>query len=139
LREICDGRPDVFGHNVETVARLYPLVRPQARYQLSLQILEYAVRQNLVVKSGIMLGLGETECEILETITDLGRIGCSSLTLGQYLPPSKDHLPAARYVSPQEFEKWADTARSAGFKEVAAGPLVRSSYRADEMFSQLVS
>ncbi len=137
LRQICDARPDVFGHNVETVARLYPLVRPQAQYQRSLQILEYAVRQNLVVKSGIMLGLGETVYEILETITDLGRTGCSSLTLGQYLPPSKDHLPAARYISPQEFETWAETARSAGLKKVAAGPLVRSSYRADEMILQL--
>ena len=110
---------------------------PRLSIRRSLQILEYAVGRNLVVKSGIMLGLGETECEILETITDLRRTGCSSLTLGQYLPPSKDHLPAARYISPQEFEKWAETARSAGFKEVAAGPLVRSSYRADEMISQL--
>ncbi len=137
LRKICEACPDVFGHNVETVARLYPLVRPQAQYRRSLQILEYAARQNLIVKSGIMLGLGETECELLETITDLGRTGCSSLTLGQYLPPSKDHRPAARYISPQEFDKWAETARSAGFKEVAAGPLVRSSYRADEMISQM--
>jgi lipoic acid synthetase len=84
-----------------------------------------------------MLGLGETECEIHETITDLVRTGCTSFTLGQYLPPSKDHLPAARYVTPLEFEVWAETARCAGFKEVAAGPLVRSSYRADEMISQL--
>ena len=137
LQEICDASPEVFGHNLETVARLYSLVRPQAQYRRSLQILEYAARQNLVVKSGIMLGLGETEREIHETITDLLRIGCSSLTLGQYLPPSKDHLPAARYISPQEFKKWAEIARCAGFKEVAAGPLVRSSYRADEMISQL--
>src|SRR5208283_5472570 len=122
-------------HNVETVARLYPLVRPHAQYRRSLQILEYAAIQGLVVKSGIMLGLGETEREILETIIDLKRAGCSRLTLGQYLSPSKDHLPVARYVSPEEFEKWAVAARTGGFKEVAAGPLVRSSYRADEMIS----
>jgi lipoic acid synthetase len=137
LQEICDGRPDVFAHNVETVARLYPLVRPQARYRRSLQILEYAAARDLVAKSGIMLGLGETESEIEETITDLGRAGCSSLTLGQYLSPSEDHLPVARYVSPQEFERWAETARRAGFKIVAAGPLVRSSYHADEMIAPL--
>jgi lipoic acid synthetase len=137
LRLICNARPDVFGHNMETVARLYPLVRPRARYRRSLQVLEHAIRRDLVVKSGIMLGLGETEREILETITELGRMGCSSLTLGQYLPPSKDHLPVARYISPQEFDRWAETARSAGFKEVAAGPLVRSSYHADEMISHL--
>jgi lipoic acid synthetase len=84
-----------------------------------------------------MLGLGETEKEILETITDLRRTGCACLTLGQYLSPSKDHLPVARYVSPSEFEKWTEIARSAGFKSVAAGPLVRSSYRAGEMISSM--
>jgi len=135
MKKMCDAHPDVFNHNVETVERLYPLVRPQALYQRSMQILEYAAREGLLVKSGIMLGLGETENEILETMTDLRRTGCSCLTVGQYLSPSKDHLPVARYISPDEFDKWADTARSVGFKEVAAGPLVRSSYRADEMVS----
>lgn len=133
LQRVCHTHPDVFNHNVETVARLYPLVRPQARYGRSLQILEYAAREGLVVKSGIMLGLGETEREILETIADLRQTGCSRLTLGQYLSPSRDRLPIARYVSPEEFERWAATTRSMGFLGVAAGPLVRSSYRADEM------
>jgi lipoic acid synthetase len=137
LREICDARPEVFGHNVETVERLYPAVRPQAQYRRSLQILEYAACRDLIVKSGIMLGLGETEGEVRETISDLGRSGCSSLTLGQYLAPSKDHLPVARYISPLEFRIWAETARSAGFRQVAAGPLVRSSYHAEEMISHL--
>lgn len=137
LQAICDTRPDVFNHNVETVKRLYPIARPQARYRRSLGILEYAAKQGLVVKSGIMLGLGETEQEILATITDLRRTGCSFLTLGQYLAPSKKHFPVARYVSPAEFEEWAEIARSEGFKEVAAGPLVRSSYRAGEMASSL--
>jgi lipoic acid synthetase len=135
LQQICDARPEVFGHNLETVARLYPSVRPRAAYQRSLQILEYASCRNLAVKSGIMLGLGETESEIHETIRELRRTGCSSLTLGQYLPPSKDHLPAARYIPPEEFAKWAEIARTAGFRAVAAGPLVRSSYHAEEMIS----
>lgn len=137
LQKICDIRPDVLNHNVETVKRLYPLARPQARYRRSLSILEYAGKSGLVVKSGIMLGLGETEPEILETISDLRRAGCSFLTLGQYLAPSKEHFPVARYVSPAEFEEWAEIARSEGFKEVASGPLVRSSYRAGEMASSL--
>jgi lipoic acid synthetase len=81
-----------------------------------------------------MLGLGEMKSEVAETLTDLKRTGCRYVTLGQYLAPSKDHVPVARYVSPEEFEGWAETARSMGFKGVAAGPLVRSSYRADEMF-----
>jgi lipoyl synthase len=137
LQRICDSRPDVFNHNVETVKRLNPIVRPLARYQRSLGILEYAAKQRLVVKSGIMLGLGETAQEILETITDLRRTGCSFLTIGQYLAPSTKHFPVARYVSPAEFEEWAEIARSVGFKEVAAGPLVRSSYRAGEMASSV--
>lgn len=135
LLQVCDARPDIFGHNLETVSRLYPLVRPKADYRRSLRILEYASKKELVSKSGIMLGLGETAPEILETIRDLEHTGCSSLTLGQYLPPSRAHLPVVRYVSPQEFEKWAEIARSAGFVQVAAGPLVRSSYRAEEFVS----
>jgi lipoic acid synthetase len=136
LREVCDSGPEVFGHNLETVSRLYPLVRPGAVYKRSLQILEYAAGRGLIVKSGLMLGLGETECEVLEALADLGRAGCSSLTLGQYLPPSAAHLRVARYILPQEFEQWAQVARAAGFKRVAAGPLVRSSYHADERISK---
>jgi lipoic acid synthetase len=137
LQQICDARPEVFGHNLETVERLYPVVRPQAQYHRSLEILEYAACRDLIVKSGIMLGLGETEGEVHETISDLVRSGCSSLTLGQYLAPTNEHLPVARYISPIEFRIWAETARSAGLREVAAGPLVRSSYHADEMISHL--
>lgn len=133
LERVCRVRPDIFNHNVETVARLYPLVRPGAQYLRSLQILEAAAGLGLAVKSGIMLGLGETAQEIQETLGDLRRTGCSRLTLGQYLAPTRHHLPVVRYVSPEEFEKWAATARSLGFEGVAAGPLVRSSYRAEEM------
>jgi lipoic acid synthetase len=134
LRKVCDARPDVFNHNLETVARLYPFVRPQARYRRSLGMLEYAARQGLHVKSGLILGLGETEREVMETIRDLKRTGCHFLTLGQYLAPSKGHAPVDRYVSPEEFERWAEIAQSMGFKKVTAGPLVRSSYKAHEMF-----
>lgn len=135
LARLFEARPDVFNHDVETVQRLYPLVRPQARYRRSLSILEYAYKSRLKVKSGIMLGLGETEQEILETLTELRRTGCSCVTLGQYLSPSEEHLPIVRYVSPAEFERWAEIAREMGFEEVIAGPLVRSSYRAGELAS----
>jgi lipoyl synthase len=134
LKKLCDARPDMFNHNIETIKRLYPTVRPQADYRRSLGVLEYAARAGLPVKSGLMLGLGETQNEVIETLTDLKRSGCRYLTIGQYLAPSEDHLPVVRFLLPEEFEGWAETARSMGFSGVAAGPLVRSSYRADEMF-----
>ncbi len=136
LGTVCDAGPDVFNHNVETVPRLYETVRPQADYKMSLDVLAYAAARGLPAKSGLMLGLGETSREIWETLNDLRRIGCTYLTLGQYLAPSAEHVPVARYVPPEEFDKWGDTARAMGFQEVASGPLVRSSYRADELFEQ---
>lgn len=133
LRTVCDARPDVFNHNLETVERLYPMVRPQARYRRSLDVLAAAARRGLDVKSGIMLGVGETHHEILQTLKDIHGTGCSFLTIGQYLSPSKEHLAIARYVTPGEFKQWEATALSMGFSAVASGPLVRSSYRADSM------
>jgi lipoic acid synthetase len=133
LQIVIQARPDVFNHNVETVSRLYRVVRPQARYGRSLRILEYAARSGLRVKSGLMLGLGETRDEALKALKELRRAGCEVVTLGQYLSPSKNHLPVARYVSPSEFDELARSARSLGFTDVAAGPLIRSSYRAEEM------
>ncbi|MGD9608354.1 MAG: lipoyl synthase [Desulfovibrionaceae bacterium] len=133
LQSVCDARPDVFNHNIETVPRLFPKVRPRAHYDLSMRILRHAANQGLATKSGLMLGLGETESEIQETLGDLYRAGCRFLTLGQYLAPTKDHAPIDRYVTPNEFEYWAQMARSMGFTGVASGPLVRSSYRAEEM------
>jgi lipoyl synthase len=111
-------------------------VRPGARYRRSLGILEFAARQRLPVKSGLMLGMGETSQEITETLIDLRRAGCRYLTLGQYLAPSGNHHPVIRFVAPAEFIEWAAVARQMGFAEVAAGPLVRSSYRADEMVTR---
>jgi len=133
LKRVCDARPDMVNHNVETVRRLYPLVRPQADYRRSLDVLHYAARRGIPTKSGMMLGLGETSQEIMDVLLDLRRVGCSYVTLGQYLAPSRDHVPIARYVAPEEFERWGKTARAIGFKEVASGPLVRSSYLAEQM------
>ena len=133
LDTVCAVRPDVFNHNIETVPRLYADVRPAAGYRRCLGVLSTAASKGLRVKSGLMLGLGETKNEIQKTLLDLKYAGCRLLTLGQYLAPSKDHVPVARYVPPQEFEMWAETARGMGFTAVASGPLVRSSYRAVEM------
>ena len=136
LEKVCDAAPDVFNHNVETVPRLYAKVRPEADYRRSLDVLAYASGRGLPTKSGMMLGLGETNHEIWETLVDLRRAGCEYLTLGQYLAPSSGHLPVHRYVTPEEFKRWGETARAMGFQEVASAPLVRSSYRAAQMFEQ---
>jgi lipoic acid synthetase len=133
LDTVCATRPDVFNHNIETVPRLYAKVRPFAQYWRSLGVLSYAADMGLMTKSGLMLGFGETENEIKKTLMDLKYAGCMLLTLGQYLAPSKDHAPVARYVPPEEFEMWAEIARGMGFISVASGPLVRSSYRAAQM------
>ena len=130
---VCEAAPQVFNHNIETVPRLYARVRPRADYRRSLGILSYAASRGVITKSGLMLGLGETANEIRAVMRDLKKAGCMRLTIGQYLAPSKDHAPVARYVPPEEFEMWAETGRDMGFRSVASGPLVRSSYRAGEM------
>jgi lipoic acid synthetase len=134
LQTVCRAKPDMLNHNIETVPRLYPKIRPRAKYPRSLKILKFAVSSGLPAKSGLMLGLGETEKEIKATLKDVVNTGCRYLTLGQYLAPSRDHAPVMRYILPEEFDKWADVARRMGFIEVASGPLVRSSFRADEMY-----
>lgn len=123
---------DVFNHNVETVPRLYRRVRPGARYERSLAVLEAAStgRPGLLVKAGLMVGLGEMEAELISVFDDLRRVGCGVLTVGQYLRPSQDHLPVERYVLPEEFAALRAQALSLGFRHVEAGPLVRSSYHA---------
>lgn len=135
LERVCAARPDVFNHNIETVRRLFPTVRPKARYALSLAILRQAASRGLAVKSGLMLGLGETDAEIEATLGDLRAAGCRHVTLGQYLAPTPGHAPIDRYVSPADFDAWARKARAMGFTGVAAGPLVRSSYRAEDMLT----
>jgi lipoic acid synthetase len=131
---VLEARPDVFNHNVETVPRLYRQVRLGARYERSLDILAYARRRcpDLVTKSGLMLGLGETTEEVLAVMRDLAERDVSVLTLGQYLSPSPAHLPVARFVPPEEFAELAEAGRRMGFRRVIAGPLVRSSYHAAE-------
>jgi lipoyl synthase len=127
---ITVAAPDVLAHNVETVPRLYPVVRKGARYDRSLDLLRRAaaMRPSLLLKSGIMVGFGETEGEVVAVFRDLFAAGCRSLTVGQYLPPSNDHLPSAEYVAPETFEALAGAARGIGFPRVLSGPLVRSSY-----------
>ena len=131
---VLEARPDVFNHNVETVPRLYRQVRLGARYERSLDILSYARQRcpDLVTKSGLMLGLGETTEEVLAVMRDLAERDVNVLTLGQYLSPSPAHLPVARFVPPEEFAELAEAGRRMGFRRVIAGPLVRSSYHAAE-------
>jgi lipoic acid synthetase len=134
---ILESRPDVLNHNLETIQRLYPTVRPEANYSQSLDLIRYAADNNrdISTKSGLMLGLGETRKEVVMVFADLIQAGCHLLTLGQYLQPSKDHLPVARYVPPEEFNALKKKALEMGFSDVAADPFVRSSYRAKELFS----
>jgi len=127
--------PDVFNHNIETVPRLYRAARPGGDYLGSLALMQAAktALPGVPTKSGLMLGLGESDAEVIAVMADLRDHGCDILTLGQYLRPSKDHLPVDRYVTPGQFDRLREHALGLGFAEVAAGPLVRSSYRADQV------
>ncbi len=136
LNVVCDARPEVLAHNIETVPRLYPHVRPEADYKRSMNILKEAENMNSsqVTKSGLMLGLGEAHDEIRRTLHDMLVCGCSFLTLGQYLQPDSSLVPVNRFVTPEEFDFWKEEAFRFGFKQVASGPLVRSSYKAEELY-----
>ena len=136
LGTVVEARPDVLNHNLETVPRLYPSVRPGAVYERSLELLGRAKKRDasLPVKSGLMLGLGETLREIRETLRDLLDTGCTMLTLGQYLQPSPRHLPVQRFIPPEEFGNWRRIGLEMGFSRVASGPFVRSSYHAKDLF-----
>lgn len=134
LDTVLAARPEVLNHNVETVPRLYPLVRPQADYARSLRLLERAKEKapDILTKSGLMVGLGETRKEVEEVLRDLRKARCDIVTIGQYLRPSVHHLPVASYVPPEEFEYYREYALRLGFSGVASGPFVRSSYKAEE-------
>lgn len=135
--KIVKAKPHVFAHNVETVERLTPSVRdPRAMYHQSLSVLEYAKKADpsIYTKTSVMLGLGETDEEILTTMKDLRAIGCDVITFGQYLQPSKRHLKVLEFISPEKFKHWEQQALSMGFMYCASGPLVRSSYKAGEFF-----
>jgi lipoic acid synthetase len=132
LQRVIDVKPEIVSHNLETVRRLTKQVRIQAKYDRSLEVLKRLTDSGITTKSGIMLGLGETEEEILETMDDLRTVGVSILTLGQYLQPTKEHLPVAEFITPEKFAVLGDIAKSKGFKYVESGPLVRSSYHAEK-------
>jgi lipoic acid synthetase len=140
LLTVVSAGPHIFNHNVETVPRLYPLVRPQAGYERSLKVIRRAkemARYRIYTKSGLMAGLGEQEEEVYSVMRDLREAGCDLLTIGQYLRPAKDNLEVAEYVRPEVFEMYADAARGMGFVSVASAPFVRSSYNAEETFAFL--
>lgn len=134
LQAVMDAGPDTFNHNIETVRRVFPRVRAKGNFDLSLKILSQAKEFNKtsVTKSGMMVGLGETMDEIVQTMEDLRKVDCELLTIGQYLRPSPKHAPISKWYTPKEFEELRKQGESLGFKNVASGPLVRSSYHADE-------
>ncbi len=134
LKVVLDAAPEIFNHNLETVERLTPLVRSRARYGTSLEVLARAkdIRPGVVTKSGLMLGLGETENELFQAMDDLRASNVQVLTLGQYLRPTPQHLPVVAYLPPETFELYGNIARNKGFEYVASGPLVRSSYHASD-------
>ena len=137
LRTVLDAKPDVLNHNTETVPRLYKRVRPGARYERTLELLERTSAAGLRAKSGIMVGLGERLPEVTQVFTDLASVGCELVTVGQYLRPSAEHLPVERYYAPAEYPALAELGRAVGLGHVEAGPLVRSSFEADRVAEEL--
>ena len=137
LQKVVDTKPEVLNHNIESSKRVFPKVRPRGDYQLSLDLLAKAkeMDQAIVTKSGIILGMGEETEEVLETMRDLRGVDCDLLTIGQYLRPSSKHLPIDRFYHPDEFAELGKAGEAMGFKHVASGPLVRSSYHADQQHS----
>jgi lipoic acid synthetase len=138
LQTVLDAKPDILNHNVETVPRLHKQVRPQARYERSLEMLRRAKAAGFVTKSGLMLGIGERDDEIEGTLRDMAADKLDILTIGQYLRPSAQHLPMYRWVSPEDFARWKKFSLEIGCRVVESGPLVRSSYHADEQSDALV-
>jgi lipoic acid synthetase len=135
IDRVLESQPEVYNHNVETVPRFYKKVRGRADYRRSLDLLEFVKRRapQMMTKTGLMLGLGESRDELLDTLADIRSVRCDALTLGQYLTPTLKHVTVARYLPPAEFDDLAVLARSLGFSKVASGPYVRSSYHADEL------
>lgn len=141
LDQVLNAEPDILNHNVETVSRLYPVIRPGADYNRSLQIINSAIKTypDITTKSGLMLGMGETREEILKTMNDLFHAGCEILTLGQYLAPSGNHYKVSEFVSPETFCELTRIGLDMGFLAVVAGPFVRSSYHAHETWKEIIS
>jgi lipoic acid synthetase len=132
LQKVLDQKPEILNHNLETAPRLYPRVRPQAKYGRSIELLRISKSQGFTTKTGMMLGIGEEESEIDQVLDDLVSIGCDILTLGQYLQPTAEHLPVERWVHPDEFAMWKERGEEKGIRHVESGPLVRSSYHAEK-------
>lgn len=132
IQMIINEKPEVISHNLETVRRLSPQIRSRAKYDLSLSVIRQISESGLVAKSGIMLGLGEESSEIQETMDDLLKVGCKVLTIGQYLQPSRNHMPVAQWVRPEEFEEYQKIGLKKGFRHIESSPLVRSSYHAEK-------
>ncbi len=137
LLTVIEARPDILNHNIETVPRLYPVVRPQASYAQSIELLDRARKHGMVTKSGLMVGLGESNDEVLHVLHDLRSTGLDIVTIGQYLRPTQDHLPVERYVHPSEFAMFREHGIAMGFRFVESGPLVRSSYHAERQSEML--
>lgn len=132
IDQIIATKPTIIGHNIETVKRLTPNIRSAAKYDTSIAVLQQVAQHNIKSKSGLMVGLGETELEIIETMNDLRQAGCSILTIGQYLQPSRKHIEVSHYIHPNQFATYKKIALEKGFLHVESGPLVRSSYHADQ-------
>jgi lipoyl synthase len=139
VNKICQSQPDVIAHNIETVESLQSIVRPQCRYSWSLKVLKNISKKNIITKSNLMLGLGEKKSEVVETMRHLAEINCKILTIGQYLRPSRKHLDVVEYIHPETFAEYKTIGLSLGIKYVEAGPLVRSSYRADQQAKRLLN
>ncbi|MBA4408604.1 MAG: lipoyl synthase [Bacteroidota bacterium] len=131
IQKVIKAAPEVISHNMETVERLTPQVRSAAKYRTSLEVINYIANSGIVAKSGIMLGLGETEAEVLQAMDDLLAVGCKVMTIGQYLAPTLSHIQVVEYILPEQFEKYRTTGLEKGFSFVESSPLVRSSYRAE--------
>ena len=140
LEKVLKASPDVFNHNIETVASLYKLVRPEANYQRSLEVLKHAklYKKDIVLKSGLMLGLGEKKKEVIDLMKDLANAGVDILTIGQYLQPSSQHLKVKEYISPKNFKELKEIAKELGFNSVVSGVFVRSSFQAKESYQEVI-
>ncbi|HWP30716.1 MAG TPA: lipoyl synthase [Fimbriimonadales bacterium] len=141
IQTVCDSKPEIYNHNVETVKRLHVIVRPQAKYERSLRVLETVkeIAPKIYTKSGIMLGLGETREEVIETLRDLRNVGVDAVTIGQYLRPTMRHLPVNTFVHPSVFEEYKKIGEDMGFLFVASGPFIRSSYNAIEFSKKVMA
>ena len=135
LAAVCQQKPEILNHNIETVRRLFPSIRPQGKYHRSIELLGRAKRRGMTTKSGLILGMGETLQEAREVMRDLRAVGCDIVTIGQYLQPTRNHLPVARYYDPSEFVALKEEGVAMGFAHVESGPLVRSSYHAEQQIA----